>query len=177
MGRALSLSSAIRHFFASMTGFLRQTTSMYRLFGRRKTRSHLAVIILSVLLAGCFNHIMMERDAPELEKQYVLTENLVLTDLRIYLPKFGQPLKLAPFAATRPLFVKLRRGSVTSDELMEQGVITQGARVKIKKIYLSMSSIGSFRKAELRFTIPATGEQIIAYASWDDVSPKLREVH
>lgn len=140
-------------------------------------RRHVWLVALSALLTACFTHVILERDAPELGKPYVLTEDLVLGDTKMFVPTFGQPLRVVPYVGTRPYFRSIvsNRPGATKTDLDSYQVIESGSRVHVEKVFLSVSSTASIRKAELWFTDPETGVQTKAYATWADVGPKLGE--
>ena len=133
--------------------------------------------VLSVLLTACFNHVVLERNASELGRQYVLTEDLTLFDMKMFVPTVGQPLRVAPYVGTRPYFRSILRNRLgtTKTDLSNYKVIESGSKVHVEKVFLSVSPTASIREAELQFTDPETGAQIRAYATWADVGPKLGE--
>lgn len=140
-------------------------------------RLYITALSTCILLTACFNHIVMDRDAPELRKRYVLTETLVLSAMKMNTPTFGQPFREVPYVMTRPYFESLLEGvGSLAPEIRERGVLPQGTPVQVKKLFINYEPSGSIRQAELRFTDTVTGEQTTTYATWNDIQSKLEEI-
>lgn len=141
-------------------------------------RRWLGAMTLGVLLSAC-NYAIVERNAPELEKRYLLTKDLVLTDTLSQTPGFATGLKLVRYAMPRSQF-DLYRGmyfdSPPEGELTDRGAIPRESLVQMLVMFIGRSPGGDVRLAEVQFTDPVTGEKMTAYAVWDEIAPTLAEV-
>lgn len=141
-------------------------------------RRWLGAMILGVLLSACA-YAIVERNAPELEKRYRLTEDLVLTDSTSQVPGFTTGYKVVPFAMTHTQFDSLRKmhyDAPPEGKLTDRGTILRESLVQVLVMFIGRSPSGDNRKAEVQFTYPETGEKITTYAFWDDIASTLEEV-
>ncbi len=143
--------------------------------GRRRW---LGAVLIGTLLSACA-YAVVERNAPELGKRYILTSNLVLTDSKMAVPRLvpGQP--LVPYALTRAdldSFKSMYGSLLPEGQLTDRGMIARGSGVEVLVVFISRYPEGEYRAAEFRFTDAVTGEEITAYAPLDDLLPMLQEV-
>ncbi len=141
-------------------------------------RRWLGAMTLGVLLGAC-NYAIVERNAPELEKRYRLTEDLVLTDTLSQTPGFATGLKLVPYAMPRSQFDILKSMDYDSQpegEMTDRGTIPGESLVQVLVMFIGRSPGGDLRNAEVQFTDPVTGEKMTTYAVWNKIAPKLEEV-
>ena len=141
-------------------------------------RRWLSAVTLGVLLGACA-YAIVERDAPELEKRYRLTEDLVLTDINSQIPGFTTGYKVVPHALTRAqfdLYIEAQRDSPPEGELTDRGTIPRASLVEVLVMFIGRSPGGDVRRAEVQFTDPVTGEKMTTYTVWDYILPTLEEV-
>lgn len=142
----------------------------------------LLVPLLMVILASCVGS-RAEPFAPELKKNYVLTEDLVQTSQEIQPPGLFQPRRSVAFVMTREEFLfskKLIESNYPPDTaaslLPELGEVTRGSRVGVEQVFTYSDFKGNTRYGKFQFMNPATGAQHTAYGRWQYIGPKLREV-
>ena len=151
------------------------------MFGRRFQRSiqSFVALLLIVTLSACIGGSRRELFAPELNKSYVLTENLVHTSLIIVTPGLFQPAKRVPYVMTRDRYDFAKDVNFDPDSprpLPNFGEVKRGSRIKVKQMFLYNDFNSRVRHSKLQFTNPKTGEQLTVYSNWEDISPKLKEV-
>ncbi len=135
-------------------------------------------MFLVVTLGACVG-TRTEPFAPELEKSYVLTQELVHTELEIVLPGLFNPLKLVPFVMTSDKYDRMRNTTFVPerpDFLPILGEVARGSCLEVKRMFTHNTLHGISRYGEVQFTFPTTREQLTAYVDWNDISPNLREV-
>ena len=141
-------------------------------------RRWLGALTLGVLLNACA-YAIVERNAPELEKRYRLTEDLVLTDSTSQIPGFAVGYKVVPHAMTRTQFELLRGmyyDAPPDGELVDRGTIPRESLLQVLVMFIGRSPSAESRRAEVQFTDPATGETMNTYAAWKDIAPTLEEM-
>ena len=115
----------------------------------------------------------------ELLKDYVLTENLVLTSTSIDPPGPFRPRQKVAFTTTSEYYNRLKSlnfGPTNPFPLPNLGEVHQGKRVEVTEIFTYKNLTANVRYGKFQFTDIETRERLTAYGVWEDVSPKLKEV-
>lgn len=139
---------------------------------------HLTTLFLIVTLGACIGP-RAEPFAPELKKNYVLAEDLVLTSQPIDPPSLLQPSRDFLSVMTHDYCNNLKSvdyGPVNPFPLPDLGEVERGSRVQVKQVFIYTDFNARVRYGKFRFTDPATREQLTVYGEWEDLGPKLREV-
>ncbi len=128
------------------------------------------LILIGILVANIGNRV--EPFAPELWRDYVLTEDLTLTSLEITLPGLFQLPKEVPFVMTHDEYRRTKEIFGESLPLPNLGKVPKTSRVRAIQVFTYDDLNGSTRYG----TLSDVEKLLTAYARWKYIGSKLKEV-
>ena len=144
-------------------------------------RSFVVTTMLVLSLTSC-EYNLPEPFAPELKKTYIVTEDLIVTRMTTVSStaiSLSSQRKRVRFVMTYDIYNSLNGISpelLSEPPLPDDGVVKSGSHVRVKQMFTYKYPTDRTRQGWLEFTDPDSGDKLTAYANWDVIDAKLKEV-
>lgn len=136
-------------------------------------------LLLTAMLSSCLSpRSWLERDAPELGKTYVLTEDAVLTRYTLLLPGLFQSERAVWQIMTPGYFKHLNDNYPEFPPLPDRGRVKKGARLTVDQVFLYSDFNASVRYSRGQISDPGRGEYrvYVIFEDSADTASILQEV-